>query len=184
MRVTVSTAPTEEPVSLADAREWLRVDHTADDSVITGLVFAARDLVMLETGRSSTTRTLQVEMTSREASPPFTLPYGPVSSVTSVAAWDDTTNAYVTAAATAYQVAGDRVAISQEAEATSWPTYDRSEDAVRVIYVAGDGTALLVPEPFKHAILSLVGSWYEDRTQIGIMTDAARRMLEPYINYA
>lgn len=183
MRVTVSVKPTAEPVSLGDAKEWLRVEHTADDTVILGLIYAARDLVEKAARRSIITRTLIAYLTPVEAAPPFSLPYGPVASVSEFATWSDASDAYVAAASTAYQLAGDRIAVSQEADATAWPTYDRYEDAVRITYVAGKAY-LEQDEPIRQAILSLVGTWYENREMMGTMTESAKRLLDPYINYA
>jgi uncharacterized phiE125 gp8 family phage protein len=43
-RITLLSNPSVEPVTLADAKAWLRVDTTDDDALITGLIPAARTL--------------------------------------------------------------------------------------------------------------------------------------------
>lgn len=55
--LTRTVAPTLEPVSLADAKLWCRVDNTAEDSVITALVQAAREQVESDMGRQFVSQT-------------------------------------------------------------------------------------------------------------------------------
>lgn len=50
-RLAQIVAPAVEPVTLADLKSWLRVDITDDDSLITDLGIAARELVEDITGR-------------------------------------------------------------------------------------------------------------------------------------
>lgn len=50
--LTIETQPTSEPITLKQAKDFLRVDGTDDDDLITSLVQAAREAVEVFTGRS------------------------------------------------------------------------------------------------------------------------------------
>lgn len=45
MLITTITEPTSEPITLVEAKNWLRVDASDEDAVITGLIRAARIFV-------------------------------------------------------------------------------------------------------------------------------------------
>lgn len=82
------TPPEDEPVSLAEAKQFLRIEHTADDAVITRAIAAAREaaeqylrLVFLPQEWKFTTGTPNHSV--------LRLPVGPAQGITSVAAIDD-----------------------------------------------------------------------------------------------
>lgn len=50
--LTVVTAATVEPVSIEQARAHLRLVHTDDDAMISGIISAARESVEMATGRA------------------------------------------------------------------------------------------------------------------------------------
>lgn len=70
------------PVSLADAKSWMRVSGTADDTVITDLISDVTDELMRITNSSliSQTITAVYNKYGRE----INLPYSPVATITSV----------------------------------------------------------------------------------------------------
>src|SRR3954453_8682079 len=68
MRLEPVTAVAVEPVSLAQAKLWLRVDHDAEDDLISALVSAARDYVEAQTGLALAPQTWRL------AVPPSALP--------------------------------------------------------------------------------------------------------------
>ena len=82
MRVKVLSEMVSEPLSLTEAKAWLRVkDFTEDDTLIAALVKSTRKHLEGYTGLSFGTRTLEVIMKIDEIAE---LPYSPVQSVTSV----------------------------------------------------------------------------------------------------
>lgn len=71
-----------EPVTLAQMKEWLRVDFDEDDDVITALIVAARQGVEMFCNISIVDK--NITMTADWAGE-WELPYGPVKTITTVA---------------------------------------------------------------------------------------------------
>lgn len=79
MKVTKTVTGTE-PITLAEAKEYLRVFHDTEDNVITQMITNARKVLEMATGLSLVEQTIELHTVIHDV---FTLPYGPVSSVTS-----------------------------------------------------------------------------------------------------
>jgi uncharacterized phiE125 gp8 family phage protein len=60
MPATLITAPATEPLSLGEAKAFLRVEHDADDDVITALIAGARIHVEAQTRRALITQTWRI----------------------------------------------------------------------------------------------------------------------------
>lgn len=65
-----------EPVTLAEAKLWCKIDLSDDDSVITALITAARQQLEAYTNTGFISRTVIAQIDNPNGS--FTLPYGPV----------------------------------------------------------------------------------------------------------
>lgn len=167
MKLILSVAPAEEPVSLASARLHLRIDDTADDDLITALIVAARQRFESVTWRSLITQTLVLRLDEWPADNCIELPRPPLVSVTSVQYTDEAGDT-TTFASSNYLVstAGEPGAIVLKA-AAAWPSATlQAVDGVTVTYVAGYGDAANVPQIIKQALLMLVAHWYENREEI------------------
>lgn len=162
--VTEVTAPTAEPVSLAETKDHLRVDINDDDNLILGLIQAAREYAEEYLGRSLIQRTYRADL------PYFAddiwLPRGPVVSIGSIKYWDTSSpSVQQTWAATNYQLYYDVVKRTHGAAFES--VYPRP-DAVQITYTAGyldtsSPQAENVPYALKAAMLLMVGDLYEHR---------------------
>jgi len=158
------TAPATEPLTTAEAKAHLRVEHNDEDSLIDGYTKAARELVEARTGVQLVTATWDLTFErfpcGREA---LKLPKWPTQSVTSIA-FNDTAGAPQTWNALEYRVDVTR----QPARVTprvdySFPSVIREPNAVTVRAVAGYGAAAAVPQAAKQAILLLLAHLYEQR---------------------
>lgn len=177
--VQLITAPTLEPLSLADAKAHLRLEGTLDDAAIDKLILAARKHVEKLCNRGLVTQTWELVMpafpeascppsqrnlpASMQLDPGIELPKGNLSSVTSVK-YIDTAGVQQTLASTEYTVdAVSEPAVMRLAYGKSWPGTRAQWDAVRIRYVVGWAVAD-VPEPLVQAIKLLVSQMYEHRT--------------------
>ncbi len=162
--------PLELPVTIDEARAHCRVDHTEEDELLFRLVEAAT--AHLEgpagiLGRSLVTQTWRVDVACFSSE--FRFPLAPIQSIVSVEYYEPVGSAYTTLDGLNYRLGVDgRGPILELASGSYWPAVATRGDAVRVTYVAGYGSALAVPAALKHAILLLVGHWYNVREAVTI----------------
>lgn len=176
--LTRTTPPAVEPVTLADAKQHLRVDTDADDSYIVGLIAAAREWCEAYLDRTliHTQWTMRLENFPADEielpRPPMATAAG-FTDVSVVHTLSDGTTA--TLATNQYRV--DRNSTPGELYplyAGTWPA-DRREDenAVAVTWWAGYGPGPAdVPATIRHAMLMLVGHWYDGARQAAVSSGA------------
>lgn len=168
--LTRTTPPTVEPVTLSEAKAHLRVDATEDDAYITALIAAAREWCEQYLDRTL----VNTQWTMRLDSFPYEieLPRPPVATsgtATTVTLTytlgDDST---ATLSASEYRV--DRTStpgVVRQLRAGSWPGNLDDYNAVGVTWWAGYGASgTSVPASIRHAMLMLVGHWYEARSSV------------------
>ena len=163
-RVERVTAPTEQPVTVADAKRHLRVEHSDDDLLIQRLIETAVAFVDVKgaLGKAMITQTWAEWFAPNPSE--ITLSLGPVQSVSSISYYD-TDNALQTATLSNFYVLGPstRTVIKPKSGYT-WPTTFTRDDAIKVQYVIGYGDSFTdVPSTVRHAILMLVSHYYENR---------------------
>jgi uncharacterized phiE125 gp8 family phage protein len=164
-----TVAPTVKPVTLAEAKAWLWVDHSSHDALIAGLISAA---VAHLDGWSGILGRCLINQTWRQAwtvwEDELRLPFPNVSAVTLT--YYDQNNVQQTVAASAYELIEDAMGSLIRFNSTFDPPelYEDRTDAVRCSLVAGYGTAASdVPESLKVAIKMLVAQWYANREVSG-----------------
>lgn len=163
------TAPATVPVTLVDAKAYLRVEHSVDDDLITSLIASATrhlDGWGGALGRCLLTQTWQQARSGfPEAGKALRLPFPDIQSVEVTVL--DRTGATQTMSAAAYHLINDaRSGCIFLADGAAWPACATRPDAVTVTMVAGYGAAAAVPAPIKTAILQHVTALYERRTPV------------------
>jgi uncharacterized phiE125 gp8 family phage protein len=162
----VTTSPTTEPISLAEAKLHLRVDHSTDDDLITDLIKVAREWCEAYEGRAYMTQTITAYM-DRFCGDVIALPHPPLLDVSSVK-YQDVGDTQQTLSTSIYNV--DTTAEPGRiilAYSKTWPTTLPEENAIEIVYTAGynetaDNTDD-VPSRVKSAIKLIVGHLYENR---------------------
>ncbi|WP_020467878.1 head-tail connector protein [Zavarzinella formosa] len=199
--VTVVTNPASDPVTLAEAKAWLRIDTTDEDALLAQLISAATDTAEQHTRRSLITRTLRLTLDQtcndlyRDLGEgvydlPSTflygglprvieLPKGPVQSITSVTTFDpDNASAVYSPSNYTLNTDGTRLSLNQDAV---WPGPLRPVGACEIVYTAGYGDSSAIPPSIKTAILMLVAHLYESRGACdGDMPAGCAAMLNKY----
>ena len=152
-----------EPVTLAEAKEQLRVDHTEEDALISNLISAARAKVEAETGRVLLDATVTSYWDEWPDNGRLDLPLYPARSVTSVSYLDDdgTLTVWPSDNYTVF-LTGISPRIWPNPDVITPETGDYP-GAIQVVYTAGAATVGEVPAELKQAILSLVAFLYERR---------------------
>lgn len=171
-----------QPLSVAQAKTHLRVDHSDEDALIGSFITAAENLVELYTGRKL--RRSVVEENISHFSRCITLRW-PVYSLTEVAYIPSGLETYSTTSIfQAYDTEQSRE-IFQKAD-TTFPTISSDAYPVRVTYTTGyaDGE---VPDALLQAMYLFIGRMYENRAdarelqQVStVIPTTAEYMMNPY----
>lgn len=167
--LTRTAAPTDTPISVAEAKAHMRVDVSDDDTLIASLISAATTLLDGYDGRlggrALFTQSWTISTRSALASKLY-LPVVPVQSVTSISYYDANDADQSLTVSDFHVHAFDDIAWLYPKSGTVWPTvYDRP-DAIRVEFVAGRAVAD-IPDDLKTALLLLVAHWYQNREGVG-----------------
>jgi uncharacterized phiE125 gp8 family phage protein len=169
MDFSLIASPNEEPVSLAEAKLFLRVDDAADDNVILMAIKASRMAAESYTRRAICTQVWEVRFDEFPSSGEFIeLPKAPLSSVQQVS--------YINSLGTLVQAEladFDTIVLSGPyampgsigpKSNKAWPEdVADTPNCARIRFVCGYGAAADVPGQLKQAILMMVADIYQNR---------------------
>ena len=200
MSLRLKTAPATEPITLTEAKLFLRVDASTEDDLITTMITAARQLAEEYTMRAFITQTWNLwldhfpsnvrerwwdgvvtasEKILQAGQPIIAIPRPPLVSITHVKTYniEGTASTFSSSSYTVdtYGQPG-RVILNT---GSVWPVSLRDNQAIDVEFVCGYGAASAVPAAIKHAIYIIIANMYECRTSSEIPAGALR-LLQPY----
>lgn len=175
MKLVTVTAPTEEPVSLDDAKAQVSIiDDTSHDARLLRLIKAARLQAEAHTGMRALTQTVRLELDTFPTGA-IDLAVYPVASISSVQ-YDDTNNVQQTLVLNTNYYSDITGMTPRILPVDSWPdTKDGKPGAVRITMVCGYTSADLVPEDFSQAVLMRLAELFDQTTESvqGMMTAPA-----------
>jgi uncharacterized phiE125 gp8 family phage protein len=186
------TAPTSEPVTLAEVKEHLQVDISNDDRLLESYIVAARHQAENYMKRQIMPATWKYIIRDFPGSTgQVELMRPPLSTVTTNVSiqYTDNTNTTNTLGATVYDVDYERT------PGRVYPTYNNEwpsdvlsdhPKSVQITYVSGYTGRAAVPQPIKNWIMQRVGVMYEYREELTpdaftyIGNDYTMGLLDPF----
>jgi uncharacterized phiE125 gp8 family phage protein len=174
MRIPVSTvtAPSVEPVTLAEIKTHLRgISHSDHDDLLNGLIKSAREYVETVTNRALVQRTLAAYFKDWPDNDTFYLPYAPLQSVSTIK-YTDTDGTVTPFSSDNYEVETNLTpGLVMLGYDESWPTdtLHHDEYPIEITYVCGyepdDSSPVSytanIPENLKTAIKFHVEMMYD-----------------------
>ena len=208
-RLTIVTVPTVEPVKLVEAKLFLKVDETADDTLITSMIKAARHACERYTSRALTERTGQVffdrwpgdyvpltegitigaDLTT--FAPEVFIPRPPLVSITHVKTYDDSDVATVWPSSNYFVDTATEPGRLVPRTGTSLPTTTRTANGIEIQFVAGypeitpatDPKTYSIPEDIVTGIKRMINHLYENRGDdpvVAAKESGAQQLWLPY----
>lgn len=192
MRLKLITPPTSEPLTLAEVKVHLRVDHADEDALINALIGATREAVEHYTNRQLMEATY--ELVADELHD-LTLPKPPFSALVSIEYTNnqDTLTALPAENYTYLDGSEPAVILVKRPE-----DYKKTENGVKIRFTAGyvkeeTTTDTLgnttttkvpnVPESLKAAMKLLIGHLYENREEVNVGTVSYAKALPKASEY-
>lgn len=164
-----------EPITTAEAKAHLRVDHSNDDTYIDSLIIAATDYTEDVTSNSLIEKTYDYWLDAFPVDDDeiIKIPNPPLISITSIKYFDDD-DVEQTWSSAEYVVDTDCAWHGHvyPGRTYSWPTARDFRKSVHIEYVAGYESSTSpvtgdnVPMTLKQAMLILIAHWYENREQV------------------
>lgn len=161
---TVSVLPSEEPVSLADAKNHLNVDFDDDDYLIQQMIVSARQQVEEYTNLKLITQTVVEYFDDFPGAGVLKPLFSPVRSVTSIQYTDSNGDLQAWGAANYDVDTIGKPCRIKPVDGATWPITKDKLNSVVITYVVGFGGADDVPAPIRSAILLLIGEMYDYRS--------------------
>lgn len=162
MSLILISGPAIEPVSLAEARQWLKLDTHEEDDLVGALITSARLIVESLTRRMLMTQTWRITLDAWPKGQKVEIPFAPFRSLNAIRVYDLAGSAQIVPFSQFFLDAapdGARVIFTGDR-----PTPGRNASGIEIDIVVGYGDAPdSTPAPLRQAIRLLVSRWFENR---------------------
>ncbi|MFC5393099.1 head-tail connector protein [Bosea vestrisii] len=166
------TPPAIEPVSLSEAKDFLRILTDDEDELLGTLITAARLMIEAASGRLLIEQGWRIVLDAWPQGGGIRLPLSPVRNLTTARVFPGSGPAETVAPSSLTPVEGSDPPLI--AIVGPVPPPGRARAAIEIDLVAGFGaTRDTVPAPLRQAVLRLACRWFEHRGDV-VSRDAAR----------
>lgn len=157
--------PATEPVTLTEARQFLRLDQGDEDELLSTLLTASRLMIEAAAGRCLIEQRWRIVLDRWPAKGEIRMPLSPIARIEAARVYDMLGAAQTVAeAALTLDRSADPPVIRLTAEV---PEIGRDHGAIEIDVMAGYGeTAAAVPAPRRQAVLRLAAPWFEERGDV------------------
>jgi len=164
-----STAPASEPITLIEAKLYLRVDHANEDTLVSDLITASRMMAEGWLSRSLMPQSWKLAYDDGIAEC-IALPMGPVTGITSVTVFaSDGTSQAINASY--YWLNAAKNALVMNSALLGF--------RVEIIYATGYASAGDIPRPIRQGMLAHIAAMYDNRGDAAL-PDQAAILYAPY----
>ena len=178
------TGPAVEPLALADAKAYLRVEHDDDDELIAALLSGARINVETDTRRALITQTWRIVRDTWPYDGRLAILPAPLQQISAARVYD---SAGSTHAVDTQAFVIDKASGVLAFAPCSLPLPGRASAGIEVDVKVGYGDAPAdVPEPLRQAIRLLLAHWYENRGlaaighQVAVLPASVAALIAPF----
>lgn len=167
MPLVLTATPAQEPVTVSEAKDYLRIDSAVEDPVVASLILAARLHIEGALDIALITQSWSLFLDRWPEGGCVSIPIGPVNSVDGLRVYD--------ADDVATTVSPDTYVVDLSSlrprlvrwPGVLWPFPGRPANGIEIALSAGYGdTPDKVPAPIRQAVLMLVAHWYEQREPV------------------
>lgn len=170
--LTRFTAPVTEPITLTEAKLYLRVDSSNEDSLISDLIVSARMSAEQWLAKSLITQTWKL-VYNDYLDCSVDLPMPPIVNIISITIVNrDATTSLVSENNYYLNAAKNMVLLDNHINGFS----------IEIIYNAGYGLAAQVPQPIKYGMLAHIAAMYDERGIISsdVLPPQVSSLYSPY----
>lgn len=184
MAFDIVTAAASEPITLSEAKNFLRVDHSDDDTLISALITASRQMCEEYTRRILVTTTIDEYFDKfpmnrwENLSNLIYLSRGPVASITSVK-YVDEIGSEVTITSDQYII--DTISEPARIQSTAgWFAAAGVVNQVIVRYIVGTDVSS-IPKPLIQGMMLVISDLYDQRNdRVKALPTASEYLWNPY----
>ena len=181
MPAILLSPPASEPLTLAEAKQFLRVEHEADDDLVAALTAAARSAVELATRRVLIVQTWRIVLDRWPASGRIASPVNPLRTLEAARVLGEG------GTPAALDPAGFTIDTAAAPGVIAWVHANVAEPGralagIELDVTAGYGDAADVPPPLVQAIRLLLAQSYEHRDRVppDALPEAVAALVRPF----